>query len=174
MLRLLFGDLFAAQLHNAVAEMEKEKFAVRKKHTEDMQELLEDTNARLSKMEEDYLEQIKSTVSSFVNTQRGHFVLGENAGPAASATRASSPWIKYHPSMHITQMQVCIEGIFVAFLTAFDSNERNFCLCGFVDYKKGLLYHIYFHRYMWLLTHPLFEWSNTSVRLKIKLKGYLK
>lgn len=51
------------QLHNAVAEMEKEKFNIRKKHTEDMHELLEDTNARLSKMEEEYLEQIKSTVS---------------------------------------------------------------------------------------------------------------
>nr|XP_038021450.1 centrosomal protein of 112 kDa isoform X2 [Anas platyrhynchos] len=49
------------RLHNAVAEMEKEKFNIQKKHTEDMQELLEDTNARLSKMEEDYLEQIKST-----------------------------------------------------------------------------------------------------------------
>ncbi|XP_075297276.1 centrosomal protein of 112 kDa isoform X1 [Opisthocomus hoazin] len=49
------------RLHNAVAEMEKEKFNIRKKHTEDMQELLEDTNGRLSKMEEDYLEQIKST-----------------------------------------------------------------------------------------------------------------
>uniref|UniRef100_A0A8B9FT30 DUF4485 domain-containing protein n=1 Tax=Amazona collaria TaxID=241587 RepID=A0A8B9FT30_9PSIT len=49
------------RLHNAVAEMEKEKFNIRKKHTEDMQELLEDTNSRLDKMEEDYLEQIKST-----------------------------------------------------------------------------------------------------------------
>ncbi|NXS61339.1 CE112 protein, partial [Brachypteracias leptosomus] len=49
------------RLHNAVAEMEKEKFNIRKKHTEDMQDLLEDTNARLSKMEEDYLEQKKST-----------------------------------------------------------------------------------------------------------------
>ncbi|NXX91291.1 CE112 protein, partial [Centropus bengalensis] len=49
------------RLHNAVAEMEKEKFDIRKKLTEDMQELLEDTSARLGKMEEDYLEQIKST-----------------------------------------------------------------------------------------------------------------
>ncbi|NWQ78673.1 CE112 protein, partial [Columbina picui] len=49
------------RLHNAVAEMEKEKFSIRKKHTEDMQQLLEDTNARLSNMEQDYLEQIKST-----------------------------------------------------------------------------------------------------------------
>ncbi|NWS75553.1 CE112 protein, partial [Crotophaga sulcirostris] len=49
------------RLHNAVAEMEKEKFNIRKKFTEDMQELLEDTSTRLAKMEEDYLEQIKST-----------------------------------------------------------------------------------------------------------------
>jgi len=60
---LLCNIIFVMQLHNAVAEMEKEKFNIRKKHTEDMQELLEDTNGRLSKMEEDYLEQIKSTVS---------------------------------------------------------------------------------------------------------------
>jgi len=55
--------LFVVQLHNAVAEMEKEKFSIRKKNTEDMRELLEDTNARLREMEEDYMEQIKSTVS---------------------------------------------------------------------------------------------------------------
>ncbi|XP_047920297.1 centrosomal protein of 112 kDa isoform X8 [Anser cygnoides] len=57
------------RLHNAVAEMEKEKFNIRKKHTEDMQELLEDTNARLSKMEEDYLEQIKSTNQTVKNLE---------------------------------------------------------------------------------------------------------
>ncbi|NWJ07539.1 CE112 protein, partial [Crypturellus undulatus] len=49
------------RLHNAVAEMEKEKFNIQKKHTENIQELLEDTNVRLGKMEEEYLEQIKST-----------------------------------------------------------------------------------------------------------------
>ncbi|KFQ30529.1 Centrosomal protein of 112 kDa, partial [Merops nubicus] len=49
------------RLHNAVAEMEKEKFNIRKKHAEDIQELLEDTSARLSKMEEDCLKQKKST-----------------------------------------------------------------------------------------------------------------
>ncbi|XP_062447575.1 centrosomal protein of 112 kDa isoform X2 [Rhea pennata] len=49
------------RLHNAVAEMEKEKFNIQKKHTENIQELLEDTNVRLNKMEEEYLEQIKST-----------------------------------------------------------------------------------------------------------------
>ncbi|NWT11246.1 CE112 protein, partial [Vireo altiloquus] len=49
------------RLHDAVAEMEKEKFNIRKKHMEDMQELLEETNARLAKMEEEYLQQTQST-----------------------------------------------------------------------------------------------------------------
>ncbi|XP_053816152.1 centrosomal protein of 112 kDa isoform X2 [Vidua chalybeata] len=49
------------RLHDAVAEMEKEKFNIQKKHTEDMQELLKETNARLAKMEEEYLQQTQST-----------------------------------------------------------------------------------------------------------------
>uniref|UniRef100_A0A803VZV9 Centrosomal protein 112 n=1 Tax=Ficedula albicollis TaxID=59894 RepID=A0A803VZV9_FICAL len=49
------------RLHDTVAEMEKEKFTIRRKHMEDMQELLEETNARLAKMEEEYLQQTKST-----------------------------------------------------------------------------------------------------------------
>uniref|UniRef100_A0A674I8C3 Centrosomal protein 112 n=1 Tax=Terrapene triunguis TaxID=2587831 RepID=A0A674I8C3_9SAUR len=49
------------RLHNTVAEMEKEKFDLQKKHTENIQELLEDTNARLSKMETEYLAQTKAT-----------------------------------------------------------------------------------------------------------------
>ncbi|NXX29863.1 CE112 protein, partial [Nicator chloris] len=49
------------RLHDAVAEMEKEKFNIQKKHTEDMQELLQETNARLAKMEEEYLQQTQST-----------------------------------------------------------------------------------------------------------------
>lgn len=51
------------QLHNAVAEMEKEKFELQKRHTETIQELLEDTNVRLNKMEGDYMVQTQSTVS---------------------------------------------------------------------------------------------------------------
>lgn len=51
------------QLHSAVAEMEKEKFELQKQHTETIQELLEDTNMRLSKMEGDYMVQTQSTVS---------------------------------------------------------------------------------------------------------------
>ncbi|XP_068932691.1 centrosomal protein of 112 kDa isoform X4 [Petaurus breviceps papuanus] len=49
------------KLHNVVAEMEKEKFELQKKHTENIQELLEDTNVRLGKMEEEYMAQTKAT-----------------------------------------------------------------------------------------------------------------
>ncbi|KAM7035559.1 centrosomal protein of 112 kDa isoform 2-T2 [Acridotheres tristis] len=49
------------RLHDAVAEMEKEKFNIRKKHMEDMHELLQETNARLARMEEEYLQQTKAT-----------------------------------------------------------------------------------------------------------------
>lgn len=43
--------------------MEKEKFELQKRHTENIQELLEDTNVRLNKMECDYMAQTQSTVS---------------------------------------------------------------------------------------------------------------
>ncbi|XP_044936866.1 centrosomal protein of 112 kDa isoform X3 [Mustela putorius furo] len=49
------------KLHSAVAEMEKEKFDLQKRHTENIQELLEDTNVRLNKMEGEYLAQTQST-----------------------------------------------------------------------------------------------------------------
>ncbi|XP_073091903.1 centrosomal protein of 112 kDa isoform X1 [Manis javanica] len=49
------------KLHNAVAEMEKEKFDLQKRHTENIQELLEDTNVRLNKMENEYMAQTQST-----------------------------------------------------------------------------------------------------------------
>uniref|UniRef100_A0A673C8B2 Centrosomal protein 112 n=1 Tax=Sphaeramia orbicularis TaxID=375764 RepID=A0A673C8B2_9TELE len=40
--------------HAAVAKIEQEKFELQKKHTENIQELLEDTNLRLAKMEAEY------------------------------------------------------------------------------------------------------------------------
>ncbi|XP_038402731.1 centrosomal protein of 112 kDa isoform X3 [Canis lupus familiaris] len=49
------------KLYNAVAEMEKEKFDLQKRHTENIQELLEDTNVRLNKMEGEYMAQTQST-----------------------------------------------------------------------------------------------------------------
>ncbi|KAJ8251773.1 hypothetical protein GJAV_G00225280 [Gymnothorax javanicus] len=45
------------KLHTAVTEMEQEKFDLQKKHTENIQELLEDTNERLAKMEAEYAAQ---------------------------------------------------------------------------------------------------------------------
>lgn len=42
--------------------MEKEKFELQKRHTESIQELLEDTNVRLNKMEGEYVAQTRSTV----------------------------------------------------------------------------------------------------------------
>lgn len=45
--------------------MEKEKFELQKQHTENIQELLEDTNVRLTKMEGEYVAQTQATVSLF-------------------------------------------------------------------------------------------------------------
>lgn len=47
--------------------MEKEKFDLQKRHTENIQELLEDTNVRLNKMEGEYMAQTQSTVSLFLS-----------------------------------------------------------------------------------------------------------
>ncbi|XP_068120153.1 centrosomal protein of 112 kDa isoform X2 [Hyperolius riggenbachi] len=52
------------KLHNAMADMEQEKFELQKKHTENIQELLDDTNARLLKMEADYVAQTKTTTQT--------------------------------------------------------------------------------------------------------------
>ncbi|XP_072098169.1 centrosomal protein of 112 kDa isoform X4 [Mobula birostris] len=49
------------KLHNVVAELEQEKFQLQKKHTENIQELLNDTNTRLNKMETEYAAQSKAT-----------------------------------------------------------------------------------------------------------------
>lgn len=51
------------QLHAAVTEMEQEKLELQQKHTENIQELLEDTNLRLAKMEAEYNARAQSTVS---------------------------------------------------------------------------------------------------------------
>ncbi|KAM9296588.1 centrosomal protein of 112 kDa [Gastrophryne carolinensis] len=52
------------KLHNAIADMEQEKFELQKKHTGNIQELLNDTNARLQKMEADYVAQTKATAQT--------------------------------------------------------------------------------------------------------------
>ncbi|XP_053095019.1 centrosomal protein of 112 kDa isoform X2 [Pangasianodon hypophthalmus] len=49
------------KLHTVVAQMEQEKFELQKKHTDSIQELLEDTNQRLAKMEAEYGTQARAT-----------------------------------------------------------------------------------------------------------------
>ncbi|XP_041812859.1 centrosomal protein of 112 kDa isoform X2 [Chelmon rostratus] len=49
------------KLHAAVTEMEQEKFELQKKHTENIQELLDDTNLRLAKMEAEHNSRSQAT-----------------------------------------------------------------------------------------------------------------
>ncbi|XP_072550316.1 centrosomal protein of 112 kDa isoform X5 [Salminus brasiliensis] len=49
------------KLHATVTQMEQEKFELQKKHTDNIQELLEDTNQRLAKMEAEYSIQAQAT-----------------------------------------------------------------------------------------------------------------
>jgi hypothetical protein len=54
--------LFFLQLHDCVAGFEQEKFELHKQHTKAIQELLEETNGRLQRMESEYNQQTDSTV----------------------------------------------------------------------------------------------------------------
>lgn len=51
------------QLHTAAAEMELQKFELQKKHSDNIQELLDDTNIRVAKMEAEYSSRLQATVS---------------------------------------------------------------------------------------------------------------
>ncbi|XP_053309507.1 centrosomal protein of 112 kDa [Spea bombifrons] len=52
------------KLHDAMADGEREKMALQKKHTENIQQLLDETNARLLKMESDYVAQTEATAQT--------------------------------------------------------------------------------------------------------------
>lgn len=52
------------QLNDKVAEFEQEKFEMQKQHTQNIQELLDETNQRLQKMETEYNQQNSTTVST--------------------------------------------------------------------------------------------------------------
>lgn len=45
-----------------IAEFEQEKFEMQKQHTKNIQDILDDTNTRLQKMEKEYGQQTASTV----------------------------------------------------------------------------------------------------------------
>ncbi|XP_070580132.1 centrosomal protein of 112 kDa-like isoform X2 [Ptychodera flava] len=49
---------YEKKLHDAIADFEQEKFDMQKQHTKNIQELLDDTNARLQKMEGEYNAQV--------------------------------------------------------------------------------------------------------------------
>ena len=51
---------FLVQLHDKIAEYEQEKFEMQKKHTQEIQEILDETNTRIAKMESENNQQVKS------------------------------------------------------------------------------------------------------------------
>ena len=58
-----FLSIFLIQLHDVMSEFEQEKYALQKQHTQNIQEILDDTNSRLQRMEAEYSQQTTSTVS---------------------------------------------------------------------------------------------------------------
>lgn len=50
-------------MNDKIAEFEQEKFEMQKQHTQNIQELLDETNDRLQKMEKEYNQQNTTTVS---------------------------------------------------------------------------------------------------------------
>jgi centrosomal protein CEP112 len=51
--------VFLVQLHDKIAEYEQEKFDMQKKHTQEIQEILDETNARIGKMESENNQQVE-------------------------------------------------------------------------------------------------------------------
>lgn len=68
--------------------MEKEKFELQKRHTENIQELLEDTNVRLNKMEGEYVAQTRSTVRLLLRALSWWAVLFTSLSSRFPASRA--------------------------------------------------------------------------------------
>ena len=55
-------------MNDKIAEFEQEKFEMQKQHTQNIQELLDETNQRLQKMETEYNQQNATTVSNLALT----------------------------------------------------------------------------------------------------------
>jgi len=60
------------QINDIVGEFEQEKFEMQKQHTRNIQEILDDTNARLHKMEKEYSQQTTATVSHIICQSADH------------------------------------------------------------------------------------------------------
>ncbi|XP_031425150.1 centrosomal protein of 112 kDa isoform X3 [Clupea harengus] len=70
------------KLHSALSEMEQAKFELQKKHTENIQDLLEDTNQRLAKMEVEYCSQTQITLATELEARVKQLTLEVESGNA--------------------------------------------------------------------------------------------
>lgn len=57
------NNQFEKKMNDMIAEFEQEKFEMQKQHTKNIQDILDDTNTRLQKMEKEYGQQMASTAS---------------------------------------------------------------------------------------------------------------
>ncbi|XP_061173000.1 centrosomal protein of 112 kDa-like isoform X3 [Saccostrea echinata] len=57
------NNQFEKKMNDMIADFEQEKFEMQKQHTKNIQDILDDTNARLQKMEKEYGQQTASTAS---------------------------------------------------------------------------------------------------------------
>lgn len=57
------NNQFEKKMNDIIAEFEQEKFEMQKQHTKNIQDILDDTNTRLQKMEKEYGQQTASTAS---------------------------------------------------------------------------------------------------------------
>ncbi|XP_063427729.1 centrosomal protein of 112 kDa-like isoform X3 [Mytilus trossulus] len=76
---------FERKLTDLQTEFEQEKFDMQKQHTKNIQEILDDTNARLQKMEQEYSHQTHSTTSIIKELEsRLHQLLSDSEQTAKS------------------------------------------------------------------------------------------
>lgn len=81
----------STQLHASMAELEQEKIELQKKHTQSIQELLEDTNQRLAKMESEYSVQMQATVSTTMPGVGGSCMGRQRSGDSLLKLSGSVP-----------------------------------------------------------------------------------
>ncbi|XP_072168170.1 centrosomal protein of 112 kDa-like [Diadema setosum] len=81
---------YEKRLHEAVADLEQEKFEMQKKQTSAIQDILEDTNTKLAKMEAEYNAQVDSHAKVIHDLEaKVHQLTKESADQNAAQTRLS-------------------------------------------------------------------------------------
>ncbi|XP_078313645.1 centrosomal protein of 112 kDa-like isoform X5 [Crassostrea virginica] len=72
------NNQFEKKMNDMIAEFEQEKFEMQKQHTKNIQDILDDTNTRLQKMEKEYGQQTASTASIIKDLEaRVHQLMSE-------------------------------------------------------------------------------------------------